>query len=96
MANKIFPRKNEKPAPLDPCDNCRRRDTCRLPLNCERYLAYRREADRLLEDRREAKISGLGGQALADLTDRRSAKRYLDMAEDLPWREGGVLNGEKV
>lgn len=79
----------------DPCEACRRRESCRLPLNCEKYLAYRRAPDRLAEDLREARLAQLGGEAQAELLDKRTLERLKAMAEALPWRKEGAQHGEK-
>ncbi len=79
----------------DPCGVCRRREACRLPLNCERYLAYHREADRLVEDQREARQAELGGEAQAERMDSHSLRRFRAMAAEVPWRKEGVEHGEK-
>lgn len=79
----------------DPCGTCGRRESCRLPLNCEKYLAYRREADRMAEELREARLAQLGGEAQAELLDKRTLKRLRAMAADLPWRKEGAKRGEK-
>lgn len=79
----------------DPCGACGRRESCRLPLNCEKYLAYRREGDRLAEDQREARRAELGGEAQAERMDRHSLRRFRAMAADLPWRKEGVEHSKK-
>lgn len=79
----------------DPCGTCGRRESCRLPLNCEKYLAYRRDGDRLAEAQREARLAQLGGEARAELLDKRALKRFRAMAEELPWRKEGGQRGKE-
>lgn len=71
---------------VDPCRMCGRRTSCRLPLNCGRYLQYRRELERRREDKAELRRCALGGEAIAEDMTPASKKRYRAMAQALPWR----------
>lgn len=39
--------------PVDPCPECRRREGCRLPLNCPKYLRFQQAVQQAKADKRE-------------------------------------------
>lgn len=77
-----------------PCGDCSRRESCRLPLNCERYLRFCREREQHAQDREALRRCQLGGgDAVDELRNKAVMRRYRALAKAVPWRQEGVQHG---
>ncbi len=89
-------KQTKKTCPDSPCQSCARMDSCRLALNCERYLRYLGQKDQIEEDALALRRCKMGGGAAADeLRVKAVMRRYRALAEAVPWKKEGGQHGRE-
>lgn len=83
-----------RPEPVDPCPECCRRENCRLPLNCPKYLKFQQEVQQVKADEREMRLCTLHPQEIS--LSSRTIAYYREIAQACPWEPVEGNSMEKI
>lgn len=81
--------------PVKPCDTCKRRGACRLPLSCARWLRYLRESSQYREDMRALSKTGIVRQFYAETLPKTVRRQQEELAREYPWIQADAADSLK-